>query len=234
MIGELRRQPRMGQIVLRHHEEPARVLVEAVDDAGPAHPADARQAGAAMGDESVHQGARVVTRRRVHHEARRLVDHDEVVVLVGDHEVQAFGHRLRRRRFRHDDAEGGARADLHGWIEADGAVPAHVAGADEILKARARDVGEYPGERPVQAFRRRVRVEDRVAVLRCHRGVFPGEASSVPGTAMSPLKMSIGRRQGHFGTCGAARPSLYDRPSAGKHGSPQRSPTGSLRSAPIV
>jgi hypothetical protein len=42
MIGKFGGEAAMGLIGLGHHQEPARVLVEAVDDARPRHPADAR------------------------------------------------------------------------------------------------------------------------------------------------------------------------------------------------
>ena len=42
MVGELRREALMGPVVLGDDEQAGRVLVEAVDDAGPLHAADAR------------------------------------------------------------------------------------------------------------------------------------------------------------------------------------------------
>ena len=87
----------MRAVVLGDHHQPGRVLVEPVHDAGPAHPADAGQAGAAMGDQRVDQRAGLVAGRRMHHEALRLVDDDDVVVLVDDIERDILALGLRRR-----------------------------------------------------------------------------------------------------------------------------------------
>ena len=51
---------------------------------GRRHAADAGQAVAAMGDQRVDQRAGRVAGGRMHHEARRLVDDDDLVVLVDD------------------------------------------------------------------------------------------------------------------------------------------------------
>src|SRR5438270_14091712 len=48
VIGELCSQRSMGAIVLRHHHEAGRILVEPVNDAGPTLAADAGEAVAAM------------------------------------------------------------------------------------------------------------------------------------------------------------------------------------------
>jgi hypothetical protein len=86
VVGELRAQRRVRLVGLGDDQQAARVLVEAVDDAGPAHAADAREAVAAMGDERVDQRAGPVAGGRMDDEARRLVDDDEVRVLEDDGE----------------------------------------------------------------------------------------------------------------------------------------------------
>ena len=49
-----------------------------------------------MRDQRVDQRAGPVAGGRMHHEALRLVDHDQVVVLVDDIERDVLGLRLRR------------------------------------------------------------------------------------------------------------------------------------------
>jgi hypothetical protein len=48
VIGELRGQPVMRAVGFRHDQQARRVLVDAVHDAGPLLPADARQVAAEM------------------------------------------------------------------------------------------------------------------------------------------------------------------------------------------
>ena len=58
---------------------------------GRAHAADAGEAVAAMGEQRVDQRPVGIAGRRMDDEPRRLVDHDDVLVLVDDVER----HRLR-------------------------------------------------------------------------------------------------------------------------------------------
>ena len=63
------------------------------------------QALAAMGDERVDQGAALVPGRRMDDEPGRLVDDDQVLVLVDDGERDRLAQRLRpapRRHVEHD------------------------------------------------------------------------------------------------------------------------------------
>ncbi len=57
MIGELRGQRGVGAIGLGDDHQAGRVLVEAVDDARPAHAADTGEAVATVRDERVDQRA---------------------------------------------------------------------------------------------------------------------------------------------------------------------------------
>ena len=97
MVGELRGQRLVGLVVFRHHHQPGRVLVQPVHDAGPPHAADAGKAGAAMGDQRIHQRAGFMAGGRMHHQPLRLVDDDEVVVLIDDIERDIFALRLGRQ-----------------------------------------------------------------------------------------------------------------------------------------
>ena len=98
MVGELRGQRLVGAVVLRHHHQAGGVLVEPVHDAGTADAADAGKAGAAMGDQRIHQRAGLVAGGRMHDQALRLVDDDDVVVLEDDIERDILALGLRRRR----------------------------------------------------------------------------------------------------------------------------------------
>ena len=137
-------QRRVGLLGLRDHQQPRRVAVEPVHDAGalgigPPRPGRAgrRRASARV------PGSGVVD------EARRLVHHEQVGVLVDDLEV---GGRLRR-------AVGvGAVLDHHHLAGGDAvvlgprpAVHQHRAGIDQPLSGRARAGGPARGQKGVQA-----------------------------------------------------------------------------------
>ena len=70
VIGELRRERLMGEVVLGHHEQARGVLVEPVHDARPLHAADAREALPAMGDQRIDQRAGIVAGGRDGRRAR--------------------------------------------------------------------------------------------------------------------------------------------------------------------
>ena len=88
----------VGRLVLGHHHHARGVLVEAMDDARPDRAADAGQLAPAVVEERVDQRARGVARRRVHHQARRLVDRDQVGVLEQHRQREVLGRHVDRRR----------------------------------------------------------------------------------------------------------------------------------------
>ena len=96
VIGELLGEARHRALVLGRDQQAARVLVEAMDDARPRLAADAGQRRAAMGDQRVDQRAVGIARRRMDDEPGRLVDDDEVLVLVDDVERDILALRLAR------------------------------------------------------------------------------------------------------------------------------------------
>jgi hypothetical protein len=128
-------QAAVHRVALGHDEQPRGVAVQAMDDARPPGVVAARRApGQRLG-----QRALAVPARRMHDDAGRLVDDDEVLVLVGDREV---GHRrigvgrdarLRRVVDRHLLAGADAVVLAHG-----GAVDEHAPGDDQPLRPRAR------------------------------------------------------------------------------------------------
>ena len=84
LVGELLAERTMGAVGFGHHHQAGGVLVEPVHDARPLDAADAGQAVAAMGDQRIDQRAGGVAGGRMHHQALRLVDHDQRVVFVDD------------------------------------------------------------------------------------------------------------------------------------------------------
>ena len=106
LVGELRRERAVGLVGLGHHHQAGGVLVEPVHDAGPLDAADAAEAVAAMGDQRIDQRALRVAGGRMHHQACRLVDHDERVVLVDDIERDVLARGAGGRGRRQGDGDG--------------------------------------------------------------------------------------------------------------------------------
>ena len=169
VVGELRRQAAMRAVVLGHDQQPARVLVEPVHDARPPHAADAGQAVAAMGDERVDQRAALMPGGRMHDEPGRLVDDDEVVVLVDDRERDRLAPPAR-------PAPPAAR-------RARCALPAHA------LSAGSRTTAPSTATRPsrISACRRlRDRSRQARARTRSSRSARCRDASRPPGRRVAP------------------------------------------------
>src|SRR5437763_15256154 len=74
VIGELCSERRMRAIVLRYHHEAGRILIEPVDDSGPALAADAGEAVTAMGNQGIDQRSGPVTGGGMNDETGRLID----------------------------------------------------------------------------------------------------------------------------------------------------------------
>ena len=119
-VRELARELGVRRVVLGYHDQSGGTAVEAVHDAGAEFTADAAQV-AHMVQKRIDESAVRVAGGRMHDHARRLVDDDEIRVVVDDVEGQRLGPRRRRRRRRH----------VH---------PHHVAGVDGGSRARRRAV----------------------------------------------------------------------------------------------
>jgi hypothetical protein len=143
--AQLGGQRGVGLLGLRHDEQPRRVAVEAVDDAGPLRVGAAGDAAA----ERLRQRRPVVSAGGMRDQPGGLVDHEQVGVLVDDLE---FGRRVGRR--------GGLRSavDLDQLTRCDAVVlrprhPVHQHGSsvDQSLGCRARRRGAARGQEGVQA-----------------------------------------------------------------------------------
>ncbi len=159
MVGELRRQRLVGAVVLGHHHQAGGVLVEPVDDAGTADPADAGKAQPAMGNQRVDQRSGLMPGGGMHHEILRLVDDDDVVVLEHDIERDVLAFGLGGGGGRHVDCDRIPRIDMISGVANPDAADAHLTCEDQRLQARARQVGTAHGEHAVQPPRSFVAVD---------------------------------------------------------------------------
>ncbi len=165
MIGELRRQRSMSPVGLGHHQEAGRFLVEPVHDAGPPHPADARQARAAMGDQRIDQRAGLVSGGGMHDQAFGLVDDDDVVILVDDIERDILARRLGGDRFRHVDCDRIAGGDMISGVADGGAFDGDGTCEDQRFQPRARQLRNAHREHAVEPDRSLVAGDDDLEPL---------------------------------------------------------------------
>ena len=135
---------------LRDDEQPRSVLVQPVDDARP----ELVLAAGRAARQRLRERAGVVARRRVDDNAGRLVDDEQVVVLVDDLELDLVGAgRVGRRLWDRRDLDRLARLQdvaLLPRLATDG----DGAGVDQLLGGRARADALVLAERGVQALTR--------------------------------------------------------------------------------
>ncbi len=136
VIGELCRERPMSGFGLGDDQQARRVLVEPMHNAGPAHSPDSRKVVTAMGDERVDKRAGPVAGSRMDDEACRLVDHDQIRILVDDLERNGFRRWCRVFGRRHVDREHRARVDALTGIADGAAVNLDLAGENERFDAR--------------------------------------------------------------------------------------------------
>ena len=179
MLGELTREGGVGGIVLRRHQQSRRILVDPVDDPRPGDPADSRQRIAAMGQQRVDQRPVRIARRRMHHEARRLVHDDQVFVLEDDGERDRLGDGPGGRRLGDTHLEGLAQFDPPGGLGYPRARLGDRSAGDEGLDAAARHVGQGVRQHPVQTGARAVLIDGYMSDILPAGGGHPPENDAV-------------------------------------------------------
>ena len=155
-VGELARQLLVRRVVLGDDHQPRRAAVEPMHDARALLAADAAQIVDVM-QQRVDQRAARVAGRRMHDHPGRLVDDDEVRVLVEDRQRQRLG--LRRRVDRLRDVDRDLLPGLDRLVRLRRARPAtqHVAVLDQPLNLRARLSRQDRHEKAIEARDRRCR-----------------------------------------------------------------------------
>jgi hypothetical protein len=155
----------MRRVVLGDHQQAGSVLVEPVHDARPLDPADAGKAFAAMSDQRVNQGPRFMPRAGMHHQAIRLVDDDQVVVLIDDIKRDILALRLRGDRRRHVDCDRIPATDMISGVADGGVLHGHLAVEDQRFQPRARQVGQARREHAVEPGRSLAAFDDNFQPL---------------------------------------------------------------------
>ena len=171
-----------------------------------AHAADPRQTRPAMRDQPIDEGAVLVPRRRVHDEPRRLVDDDEILVLMDDGERQSLAERLGGKRRRDAEIDPTASPDLARGIAHHDPVAAHEALAHQALEPGTGEIVEDAGKDAVEPLGNGSLVEHEAARL-----VRAGDHGKHRGGHREDSR--------HFApesACGVRDASLYEPQSARK------------------
>ena len=117
------RKHRVRKVVFRHDEQSARVLVDAVHDAGAAFAADTGQPIAHAVKQGIDKRSAFVAGGGMHDHALRLVDDGKVVVLIDDLNGDVLGQRLGLAHGRERDADGIEIYRLPSWPVMGGRFP---------------------------------------------------------------------------------------------------------------
>ena len=155
---ELGHQGVLRGIVLRDHEEPARVPVQPVDDPGTRDPRDAPvfRTTRARQQRVDHRVAVVVTGGRVDHDPGRLVHDQQVRIFVHDRERYVVGRsEIQGDRFRNVETDLRAGGHDHVRPQRD-ALGGHPPIGDQLLDMAAREarhVGHVAVDPPDPAIR---------------------------------------------------------------------------------
>jgi hypothetical protein len=134
----------LGDVRLRHDEQPARIAIEAVDDPGAADPGNPAEGVAMATQERIDEGPVLMARRGMDDQPRRLVDDQQVRVLVDDRDLDRCVADWRRRRGRrHLDANRRARRDDRVGLErlTIGGDPARRDEALDEAPGKTREIG---------------------------------------------------------------------------------------------
>ena len=170
MVLDLGRQPQVGPVGLRHHQQPRGVPVNPVDDAGALHPVDAGEGVPTVVEEGVDERPGRVPRGRVDDHSFGLVDDQKVFVLIDD--VQRDVFRLQLQRFRLRQGEGnlhpGCYPQVFVLFAGRAAVHLHLPAFDQLLGKAAGQIGALFGNPAVQTLARVRRFRPQQGLFRRH------------------------------------------------------------------
>ena len=140
----------MGGVVLGDHKDTGCLPVEPVHDPRPFDSPDDGEIAAVV-QEGVHQGDAAGAGPGVDRESRRLVDDQEIGVLVEDRERQGLGLEMRRAGRWQLDLDVLAAAHGVGGARRP-AQDAHASGPHQALQRSPAFPGQEGGKDPVQAL----------------------------------------------------------------------------------
>src|SRR5580704_14703946 len=138
VVGKEFGQAPMRRVGLGDDQKSRRVLVQPVHNPRPLDPADTRQARSAMSDQSVDQRAGRMAWRWMDNEPGRLVDHDQMLVLVDDGKLDVLAGYGRFLSLGGLEGDARARRKPRRGIAGNAFVDPHFARLDQRLEPCAR------------------------------------------------------------------------------------------------
>src|SRR6476620_17151 len=147
-LGPLLKESEPPCVGAADDDQPGRIAVEPVHDAGPLRPghADVRR----VMKQRVDKRAGAMPRGRVDNHAGRLVDRDDVLVFIDDVQRNLLGQQLILFDRRDRDLDDLARRDLE-CTAANLAIDQHVAIVDQTLEPGSAHVRDVRGDEFVEA-----------------------------------------------------------------------------------
>jgi hypothetical protein len=141
----------VGLVVLGHQQKAGGFLVQTVDQAGPPHAAHAREIAQVV-QQGIDQRALLVSSRGVHHQTGRLVNHGQVLVLIGDHERQRLGFQGGGLHGQGLEGDRVPRAELQPGFQRRPARHGNGAGFQGAQDGGAAHAFHFPRQKHVQAL----------------------------------------------------------------------------------
>src|SRR6516225_4925446 len=142
----------MGKVRLSDHQEAGRILVEPMDNSRPAYPADAREAVAKVGDQGVDERASPIAWGGMHDEPRRLIDNEQLFILVNDRERDVLRFRLSRHRRGYVERDRCTRVNTVVRLNNRPTRDGDVAGENKRLQVRSGQFCDAGGEHAIEAL----------------------------------------------------------------------------------
>ncbi len=142
----------MRQFGLGDDHQPTCVFIEPMNNTGPLYATDTSERLTAMRDQRIDQRPVGIARRGMNHQSRRLVDHEHMLVFVGNNERHRLRHRLVWYGIWQSDYEALTTPRLCRWIGRRSAGGTYLPRHDQALGLRPRHGRQGAGQETVEPF----------------------------------------------------------------------------------
>lgn len=184
---KLLRQALVSSIGLGNNQQARCIFVETMNDARALDAADARQAITDMCHQAMHQRTRGMARSRMDDETGRLVNDDQIVVLVDHRERHVLGDQRHVFGRRNGNGDVLATGQLDGGVVAHLAADADLSGAQQGLDPLTTEMVNRAGDKAIEpqtlALRRNNELNNRILIVghmryRCWQQTLPDPSRS--------------------------------------------------------
>ena len=133
VLGELRGKTLMGRVGFGNHQQPGRILVDAVDNTGPCNAANPRQPPGAVVEEGVDECSVKIASGWMDNKARWLIDNEQMVILKDNVERNILRDIVRGAGRGNGEGVSGTRPGFGRRIPDKPALRGHLAAGDQRL-----------------------------------------------------------------------------------------------------